>query len=54
MKRMYFDRPKYAFFDIETSPLDAKTNDVDDVIETNDGTAFVDAAETNDESQQST
>jgi hypothetical protein len=54
MKRMYYDHPKDAFFDIESSPLDTEAKDVDDVIGINDGTAIVGAAETNDETQQST
>jgi hypothetical protein len=33
-----------TFFDIESSPLDAEVNDVDDVIGINDGRAIVDAA----------
>ena len=54
MKRMVYDWPNDAFFDIECSPPDAEAKDVDEVIGTNDGTAIVDAVRTNDESQQST
>ena len=53
MNRMYYDQPKDAFFDIKSSPLDAEAKDVDEVIETNDGSMIEDAAGINDESQQS-
>ncbi len=50
---MYYDQPKDAFFDIESSPLETEAKDAEEVIESNDGTVIKDSAGTNDESQES-
>ena len=37
MKRMYYTHPADAVFYVDSTPLDADAKDVEDVIETNDG-----------------
>ena len=51
---MYFDRPKDAFFDVESSPLHTEAKDADDVAGSNDGSATIDTVGPNDDLHQST
>ena len=47
MKRMYYTRPTDAVFDVDSTPLDADAKDVEDVIETNDGSNVEEVGENN-------